>query len=214
MGVLPCDKNDPFPQDTEVKVFHYLTYLNGSLAKVLGKDPVFPSSGKDSRYKVEIIRPGQAHEIVSLKKEFLRYPTTEERWETLRALGSELNLLISNIEVYCIELTEKQSLYDKYNSKTRNKVMTMGKDPRFRCTKCQKIVTYNEAGADQCECGHSGKGWKNNCMNGEWVPSSIWTTFIDNSKADDTKVNLARLPPGGYDVNVYYKFTFANQLAN
>jgi len=203
--VLPCDKNDPFPQDTEVEVYHYLTYLNGSLAKVLGKDPVFPSSGKDSRYKVEIIRPGQAREIVSLKKEFLRYPTTEERWETLRALGSELNILASNIEVYYIELSD-----DKYD----DAVMSMGKDPRLYCTNCEAIVAPDQRDAKQCpECDHrstnqAGSSWYNNLAGGKWIPSSIWNTFIDNSKAEDTKMKLAQLPPGvAYKVKVYCKFT-------
>merc|ERR1711900_66863 len=51
-----------------------------------------------------------------------------------------------------------------------------------------------------------GKDPRNN-MTGEWIPSSIWSTFIDNSKADDTKMKLAQLPPGGYSVKVYYKYT-------
>jgi len=197
--VLPCDKNDPFPQDTEVEVYHYLTYLNGSLAKVLGKDPVFPSSGKDSRYKVEIIRPEQAGanrcdppEIVSLKRENLRYPTQrrhEENWEKLKALcssppcvcdgkgedekGNQCRICHGTgevTEVYYIELSGNKS------TETEGKYMSMGKDPR-------------------------------NNMTGEWIPSSIWSTFIDNSKADDTKMKLAQLPPGGYSVKVYYKYT-------
>jgi len=86
----------------------------------------------------------------------------EERWEKLKAL----NTLTEKItEVYYIEL-----------SRSGDKYMSMGKDPR-------------------------------NNMTGEWIPSSIWSTFIDNSKADDTKMKLAQLPPGGYSVKVYYKYT-------
>jgi len=51
---LPCDENDLYKQGTEVEVFGLSAAnddLNGSLAKVLGKDPEVPT-----RYIVKIIR--------------------------------------------------------------------------------------------------------------------------------------------------------------
>merc|ERR1711964_820795 len=69
--VLPCDQNDLYEQGTEVEI-HGLSPahddLNGSLAKVLGKDAAEPT-----RYKVENLRPHRIKwKIVSLKMENLR----------------------------------------------------------------------------------------------------------------------------------------------
>merc|ERR1711900_71501 len=94
---LPCDQNDLYPQNTEVEVFGLSADddLNGSLGKVLGKDPNEPA-----RYQVEIIRWGQAganqydsDELVSMKLENLRRissgsKVSSEQSDSARSNGS------------------------------------------------------------------------------------------------------------------------------